>query len=64
VYNYDYVLDHIFHLNGAIELRGSTSGYLQSTFWYAQLELYLAFCVLCVLCPLVRTIYVRALSEF
>jgi hypothetical protein len=48
VYNYDYVLDHIFHLNGAIELRGSTSGYLQSTFWYAQLELYLAFCVLCV----------------
>jgi hypothetical protein len=50
VYNYDYVLDHIFHLNGAIELRGSTSGYLQSTFWYAQHVLYLAFSGLCVCC--------------
>jgi Cu2+-containing amine oxidase len=38
VYNYDYVLDHIFHLNGAVELRGSTSGYLQSTFWSPLLD--------------------------
>jgi hypothetical protein len=45
VYNYDYVLDHIFHLNGAVELRGSTSGYLQSTFWYAQRVWYLAWFV-------------------
>jgi hypothetical protein len=51
VYNYDYVLDHIFHLNGAIELRGSTSGYLQSTFWYAQHLLYLVVsCVQCFAC--------------
>lgn len=37
VYNYDYVVDHILHLNGAIELRGATSGYLQSTFWSTEL---------------------------
>lgn len=38
VYNYDYVFDHVFHLNGAIELRGSTSGYLQSTFYSEQMD--------------------------
>jgi hypothetical protein len=51
VYNYDYVLDHIFHLNGAIELRGSTSGYLQSTFWYVLL------CMLCVICCILRSVF-------
>ena len=38
VYNYDYVFDHVLHLNGGIELRGSTSGYLQSTFWSPELQ--------------------------
>ena len=32
-YNYDYTIDHIFYTNGALELKGSTTGYLQSTFW-------------------------------
>lgn len=38
VYNYDYVFDHVFHLNGAIELRSSTSGYLQSTFYSPEMD--------------------------
>lgn len=33
VYNYDYMIDHVFYHNGAFEIRGATSGYLQSTFY-------------------------------
>jgi Cu2+-containing amine oxidase len=33
VYNYDYMIDHVFYHNGAFEIRGATSGYLQSTFF-------------------------------
>ena len=37
-WNYDYIIDHVFHLDGSIELRASTTGYLQSTFWSPQLK--------------------------
>lgn len=37
VYNYDYCIDHVFHVNGAFEVRGTTSGYLQSTFWSEEM---------------------------
>lgn len=33
VYNYDYVYDYIFYLNGVIEVKVSTSGYFQGTWW-------------------------------
>lgn len=32
-YNYDYIYDCIFHPNGVIEAKTSTTGYLQTTFW-------------------------------
>lgn len=41
VYNYDYVVDYIFYLNGIIEVRTAASGYLQAAFYndaYALLE--------------------------
>lgn len=37
-WNYDYVIDYVFHLNGVIELRTAASGYLQATFWSEQLR--------------------------
>ncbi|KJE93655.1 hypothetical protein CAOG_04412 [Capsaspora owczarzaki ATCC 30864] len=33
VYNYDYVYDYIFHLDGTIEVRMSATGYLQGGFY-------------------------------
>lgn len=38
VFNYDYVIDHIFHQNGAMEIRTATVGYLQSNFWSPELN--------------------------
>lgn len=38
VYNYDYVIDHIFHINGGFEIKSAISGYLQSTFWSSQFD--------------------------
>ena len=32
-YNYDYVLDYIFYPNGVLEVRTTTSGYAQTTFY-------------------------------
>ncbi|KAJ8317127.1 hypothetical protein KUTeg_005031 [Tegillarca granosa] len=32
IWNYDYIFDYIFHLNGAIEIQVSATGYVQSTF--------------------------------
>lgn len=32
-YNYDYVFDYVFHPNGVIEVRVSTTGYVQATHW-------------------------------
>ncbi|KAK3094705.1 hypothetical protein FSP39_005242 [Pinctada imbricata] len=32
IWNYDYIFDYIFHLNGAIETRVSATGYVQSTY--------------------------------
>ncbi|KAI8477680.1 amine oxidase, partial [Branchiostoma belcheri] len=37
VFNYDYVLDFIFHQNGVLEVRTSLTGYVMSTF-YTQAE--------------------------
>ncbi|KAB5594148.1 Primary-amine oxidase [Ceratobasidium theobromae] len=36
VYNYDYLFDHIFYLEGSIEVRMAASGYLQATYWDAR----------------------------
>ena len=32
-YNYDYIYDYLFYPNGVLEVRVSTSGYVQATFW-------------------------------
>ena len=32
LWNYDYIFDYIFHLNGDIEVKISTTGYVQTTF--------------------------------
>lgn len=32
VWNYDYIFDYIFHLNGAIEVKSYATGYLQAAF--------------------------------
>ena len=32
-YNYDYVYDYLFYLNGIMEVKVSTSGYVQATYW-------------------------------
>ena len=32
-YNYDYVFDYVFHPNGVIEVRVSTTGYIHATHW-------------------------------
>ncbi|XP_050399517.1 amiloride-sensitive amine oxidase [copper-containing] [Patella vulgata] len=36
VWNYDYLIDYIFHLNGVIELKVSATGYVQTTFALAH----------------------------
>lgn len=33
VYNYDYLFDYIFYLDGTIEIRVAASGYLQAGYW-------------------------------
>ncbi|CAE6379675.1 unnamed protein product [Rhizoctonia solani] len=33
VYNYDYMFDYIFYLEGSIEVLMAASGYLQATYW-------------------------------
>ena len=35
-YNYDYVFDYLFYANGVVEVRVSTSGYIQATYWTSQ----------------------------
>ncbi|KAK3590103.1 hypothetical protein CHS0354_041149 [Potamilus streckersoni] len=32
IWNYDYIFDYIFHLNGAIEIQVATTGYVQATY--------------------------------
>lgn len=32
-YNYDYIYDYLFYPNGVVEVRVSTSGYVQATYW-------------------------------
>ncbi|XP_022780848.1 amiloride-sensitive amine oxidase [copper-containing]-like [Stylophora pistillata] len=32
-YNYDYIYDYMFYPNGVVEVRVSTSGYVQATYW-------------------------------
>lgn len=39
-YNYDYIYDFIFHPNGVIHAKVSTSGYLQTTFWTPEEDEY------------------------
>lgn len=36
VYNYDYLFDHIFYLEGSVEVRMAASGYLQVREVYAH----------------------------
>ncbi|KAJ3110561.1 hypothetical protein HDU96_006482 [Phlyctochytrium bullatum] len=33
VYNYDYIFDYVFWLDGSIEIKVAASGYMQGTFW-------------------------------
>ncbi|KAJ3331836.1 hypothetical protein HDU76_002084 [Blyttiomyces sp. JEL0837] len=33
VWNYDYVFDYLFYLDGTIEVRAAASGYMQAGFW-------------------------------
>ncbi|KAF8600307.1 amine oxidase catalytic domain-containing protein [Ceratobasidium sp. AG-I] len=33
VYNYDYMFDYLFYLEGTVEVRVAASGYLQATYW-------------------------------
>lgn len=35
-YNYDYIFDYVFYNSGTVEVRFSTSGYIQSTLWTSQ----------------------------
>lgn len=35
-YNYDYIYDYLFYPNGVVEVRVSTSGYVQATYWTAN----------------------------
>lgn len=35
VYNYDYMFDYIFYLEGSVEVRMAASGYLQVRLLYA-----------------------------
>lgn len=39
-YNYDYVYDYLFYANGVVEVRVSTSGYIQATYWTSQEQPY------------------------
>ena len=32
-YNYDYIYDYLFYSNGVVEVRVSTTGYVQATYW-------------------------------
>ena len=32
-YNYDYIYDYLFYPNGVVEVRVSTTGYVQATYW-------------------------------
>lgn len=40
IINYDYVFDFVFHNNGAIEVKVSSTGYLSSSFYFPEEELY------------------------
>ncbi|CAG5126198.1 unnamed protein product [Candidula unifasciata] len=40
IINYDYVFDFVFHNNGAIEVKVSSTGYLASSFHFPEEELY------------------------
>lgn len=40
IINYDYVFDFVFHNNGAIEVKVSSTGYLASSFYYPEEERY------------------------
>ncbi|GFN75269.1 amine oxidase [Plakobranchus ocellatus] len=40
IINYDYVFDFIFHNNGAIEVKVSSTGYLAASFYYPEEEKY------------------------
>ena len=35
-YNYDYIYDYLFYPNGVVEVKVSTSGYVQATYWTAN----------------------------
>ena len=40
IWNYDYIFDYIFHLNGAVEIRVSATGYVQAAYALPQEKKY------------------------
>ena len=39
-YNYDYIYDYLFYPNGVVEVRVSTTGYVQATYWTSNEDAY------------------------
>ncbi|XP_046342809.1 amiloride-sensitive amine oxidase [copper-containing]-like [Haliotis rufescens] len=40
IWNYDYIFDYIFHLNGAVEIKVALTGYVQATYGLQQERAY------------------------